>query len=108
MTYPANSWLKQILNESKKSIPGLIIEETEVWTKLTSPTTERVFVWVKAGINVISLYLPLPLESDEEFLDAKTSGSWRKFESRYRIDTSQKIAKAIQLIEKAYKIDLLH
>ena len=105
MTYPANTWLKQIWDECKRSIPEIEMGETDVWNKLISPTTNRVFVWIKVGINVISLYLPLPLESDEELLDAKTSGSWRKFESRYRIDTPRKIPKAIELITRAYKHD---
>lgn len=104
-TFPADNWLKEILNECRKSIQELEIGETEIWTKLISPKTDRVFVWIKVGIAVISLYLPLPLESDAELLDAKTSGSWRKFESRYRIDTPTKIPKAIELITKAYTHD---
>ena len=105
--YPANTWFNTIWAECAISIPNIIIDETEVWHKMISPATDRVFVWIKVGVNVISLYLPLPLESGEELLDAKTSGSWRKFESRYRIDTPEKIPRAIQFIKMAYKHDQL-
>jgi len=107
MTYPTNAWFNKILAECSSSIPEIIIDETEVWHKIISPTTDRVFVWIKVGVKVISLYLPLPLESDEELLDAKTSGSWGKYESRYRIDTPEQIPKAIELIKRAYKHDQL-
>jgi len=107
MTYPANTWFHKIWIECKSSMPEIILDETEVWHKIISPITERVFVWAKVGVNVVSLYLPLPLESDEELLDAKTSGPWRKFESRYRIDAADKIPKAIELIKRAYTLDQL-
>ena len=105
MSYPAHVWFDKIWKECEELIPEIKIGETEKWFKLFSLKTNRVFVWLKVGKNVISLYLPIPLDMDRDLLPAKTSGSWGKFESRYRLDALEKIPKAIDLILKAYKYD---
>ncbi len=97
------NWLELIRKGVEKKYPDIGFDLTKYWAKFTKPKINTVFVYLKPTSNMIRIFLPLDFNTEKDLDESPSTKSWGAiYKSTYRIDSEEKIDKAIELIIKSY------
>jgi len=96
-------WLTKIKVGVDSHVPSIIYDEVKYWAKFKNPNSNRVIAWLNPSKSSVRLFLKLDPDLEPDI--KKSTSQWKNFPSIYRIDSENKVSRAIELVVLSFQYD---